>query len=178
MKNKKEENLENKKKNLEEVKEELDQAIEKKKRRKKIIIVMAIVIIAIIIGAVSAYDYFYGNKGYISADVTITSSSKLYSNSVPEDSEDVGEGALFILYIDGIKRDDFLAQYEVTEITINGEKVDLEKVTYRHLNKALSIRMYSDNYELEKGNVIVISIKEKSRGQIITKRLYHTTEVV
>lgn len=175
MKKKKEEN---KKKNLEEIEEELDETIKNKTRKKKIIIGIVIVIIAIIIGLVAAYDHIYGNKGYIRADVKISSSSKLYSNSEPEDPQDVGEGALFILYIDGIKRDDFLAEYEVTEININGEQVNLENVTYRHLNKALSIRMHSKNYKLEEGNVIIISIKEKNSGQIITKRLYHTTDVV
>ena len=125
-----------------------------------------------------AYSYFYGNKGYIRADVKVSSSSKLYSNSDPIDAEDVGEGALFILYIEGIKRDDFLAEYEVTEITINGEKVNLEEVTYRHLNNALSIRMHSENYNLEEGNTVIISVKEKSSGQILTRRLHHETEVV
>ena len=178
MKKKKEEEVENKKKTLEDVGEELDKAIKKKKRKKKVLIGIAVVIAILIIGALVAVDHFYGNKGYIRADVTISSSSKLYSNSEPENVEDVGEGALFILYIDGIKRDDFLAEYEVTEITINGEQVNLENVTYRHLNKALSIRMHSENYKLDEGNVIIISIKEKNSGHIITKRLYHTTEVV
>ena len=77
-----------------------------------------------------------------------------------------------------VKRDDFLAEYEVTEITINGEKVNLQGIVYRHLNKALSIRMHSENYNLEEGNVIMISVRDKNSGQIITKRLYHTTEVL
>jgi len=178
MKKKKEEKVENKKKTLEDVEVELDSAIKKKRRKKKVLMTIGIIVIAIIVGLIATYDHLYGNKGYIRADVKISSSSKLYQNSEPQNAEDIGEGALFILYIDGIKRDDFLAEYEVTEITINGEKVDLENVTYRHLNKALSIRIHSENYKIEEGNVVIISVKEKSTGQIITKRLYHTTEVI
>lgn len=174
MKNKKEE------KNLEKKLEDFDlqEVLEKKRKRKRIMIAVIIAIAVIIVALVVAYNYFYGNKGYIRADVKISSSSKLYSNSDPEDAEDVGKGALFILYIDGIKRDDFLAEYEVIEININGKKVDLQEVTYRHLNNALSIRIHSEDYDLEKGNTIVISVKEKNSGQILTRRLYHKTEVV
>ena len=178
MKKNKEEKVQNKKKTLDDIEVELDTAIKRKKRKKNGLMIVAIIIIAIIVGAIAAYDHLYGNKGYIRADIKISSSSKLYENSEPENEEDLGEGALFILYIDGIKRDDFLAEYEVTEITINEEKVNLENVTYRHLNKALSIRMHSENYKLEEGNVVIISLREKSSGQIITKRLYHTTEVI
>lgn len=178
MKKKKEEKIENKKKTLDDIEIELDKAVKKKKRKKKVLITIGIIIIAMIVGAIATYDHLYGNKGYIRADVKISSSSKLYESSEPQNEEDIGEGALFILYIDGIKRDDFLAEYEVTEISINGEKVDVENVTYRHLNKALSIRMHSENYNLEEGNVVIISIREKSSGQIITKRLYHNTEVI
>ena len=174
MKEKKEE------KKIEDRLEELDleKILEKKAKRKRIIIGVIITIAIIIFSAFVAYNHFYGNKGYIKADVKISSSSKLYSNSEPENTEDNVEGALFILYIEGIKRDDFLAQYEVKEITINGAKVDTEKLTYRHLNNALSIRMNSENYNLEEGNSIIISVKEKSTGQIITRRLYHKTEVL
>ena len=58
------------------------------------------------------------------------------------------------------------------------EELGLEEVTYRHLNNALSIRMHSSNYNLEEGNVIMISVREKSSGQILTRRLYHETEIV
>ena len=85
---------------------------------------------------------------------------------------------LFILFIEGIKRDDFLAEYEVVEYSINGEKINLEEITYRHLNNALSIRTHSENYNLEEGNIIIISVKEKESGQILTRRLYHNTEVI
>lgn len=174
MKNKKEE------KKLEKRLEELDleEVLEKKAKKKRRMLVLIITIAIIIFSAIVTLNHFYGNKGYIRADVKISSSSKLYSNSEPEDSEDIGEGALFILFIDGIKRDDFLAEYEVTELTINGEKVDLESLTYRHLNKALSIRVHNTNYNLEEGNVVVISVKEKESGQILTRRLYHKTEVL
>lgn len=173
-KNKKEE------KKIEERLEELDldKILEKKAKRKRLIIGLIITVVIIVFSALVTYNHFYGNKGYIKADVKISSSSKLYSNSEPESEEDVGEGALFILYIEGIKRDDFLAEYEVKEITINGEKIDIEKLTYRHLNNALSIRMNSENYNLEEGNSIIISVKEKHTGQIITRRLYHKTEVL
>lgn len=174
MKNKNEE------KNLEKRIEELDlgKVLEKKAKKKRLIFLVISVIVIIIFSALVTLNHFYGNKGYIRADVKISSSSKLYSNTEPEDIEDVGDGALFILFIDGIKRDDFLAEYEVTELTINGEQVDLEKLTYRHLNKALSIRVHSENYNLEEGNVIIISVKEKESGQILTRRLYHETEVL
>lgn len=156
----------------------LEKVLEKKRKKKRRIIGLIIFIAIIVIALVAAYDYFYGNKGYIRADVKIYSSSKLYSNSTPENSEDAGKGALFILYIDGIKRDEFLAKYEVMDITINGENVDLNQITYRHLNNALSIRVYSENYNLEKGNIVVISIKDKNSGQILTRRLHHKTELV
>lgn len=174
MKNKNEE------KNLEKRLEELDlgKVLEKKTKKKRLILGLIIAIIIIVFSALVTLNHFYGNKGYIRADVKISSSSKLYSNSEPEDIEDVGEGALFILFIDGIKRDDFLAEFEVIELTINGEKVETEKLTYRHLNKALSIRFHSENYNLEKGNAVVISVKEKESGQILTRRLYHETEVI
>lgn len=167
-------------KNLEEKLEELDleKILEKKAKKKRRLIFLIVIIIIITFSAFVTYNHFYGNKGYIKADIKVSSSSKLYSNSEPENSEDIGEGALFILYIDGIKRDDFLAEYEVQEITINGEKTDINKLIYRHLNNALSIRMYSENYNLEEGNSIIISVKEKNTGQIITRRLYHKTEVV
>lgn len=173
MKDKKEKKIEDR---LEEL--DLEKVLEKKRKRKRIILGVIITIAIIAFAAVVTLNHYYGNKGYIRADVKISSSSKLYSNSDPEDSEDVGEGALFILYIEGIKRDDFLAEYEVTEITINGEQVDLEEVTYRHLNNALSIRMHSGNYNLEEGNVIMVSVREKSSGQILKRRLYHETEIV
>lgn len=175
MKNKKEEN---KAKDMQKRLEELDlgEVLEKKANRKRIILIAMIALAVIVVAVIVTLNHFYGNKGYIRADVKIYSSSKLFSNTEPENAEDIGNGALFILYIDGIKRDDFLAEYEVTELTINGEKIDLEKVTYRHLNKALSIRFHSENYDLEKGNVVIISIKDKNSGQIITKRLYHHTE--
>ena len=174
MKNKKEENEIQKK--LEEL--DLGKVLEKKSKKKRLIVGLIITAIIIMFSALVTLNHFYGNKGYIRADVKISSSSKLYSNSEPEDIEDIGEGALFILFVDGIKRDDFLAEYEVTEITINGEQVDLEKVTYRHLNKALSIRVHSENYNLEDGNVVIISVKEKESGQILTRRLQHKTEVL
>ena len=174
MKNKKEEkNLENR---LDEL--ELDEVLEKKRKKKRIILGVIISLVIVVFAVLVTLNYYHGNKAYIRADVKIYSSSKLYSNSDPEDAQDVGEGALFILYIDGIKRDDFLAEYEVTEISINGEKVDLNEITYRHLNKALSIRIHSENYNLEKGNTIIISVKEKSSGQTLTRRLYHKTEVI
>lgn len=171
-------NKEEKKSKINQEDLDLEKVLEKKRKKKRIIIGIIIFILIIVVALVATYDYFYGNKGYIRADVKISSSSKLYSNSDPEDAEDVGEGALFILYIDGIKRDDFLAEYEVTEISINGENVDLDKVTYRHLNNALSIRIHSENYNLEKGNIVIISVKEKNSGQILTRRLYHETDVV
>lgn len=174
MKNKKEENEIQKR--LEEL--DLGKVLEKKSKKKRLILGLIITAIIIMFSALVTLNHFYGNKGYIRADVKISSSSKLYSNSEPEDIEDIGEGALFILFVDGIKRDDFLAEYEVTEITINGEQVDLEKVTYRHLNKALSIRVHSENYNLEDGNVVIISVKEKESGQILTRRLQHKTEVL
>lgn len=173
MKDKKEKKIQDR---LEEL--DLEEVLEKKRKKKRITYLLISVIVIIIFATVVALNYFYGNKGYIRADVKISSSSKLYSNSDPKDSEDVGEGALFILYIEGIKRDDFLAEFEVKEITINGEQVNLEEVTYRHLNNALSIRMHSSNYNLEEGNVIMISVREKSSGQILTRRLYHETEIV
>lgn len=173
MKDKKEKKIEER---LEEL--DLEKVLEKKRKRKRIIFSTIIVIGIIIFSAIVALNYFYGNKGYIRANVKISSSSKLYLNSDPEDVDDVGEGAVFILYIEGIKRDDFLAEYEVTELTINGEKIDLEKLTYRHLNNALSIRVHSKNYNLEDGNIIMISVKEKSSGQILNRRLYHETEVI
>lgn len=174
MKEKKEE------KKIEERLEELDleKILEKKAKKKRLLIGLIVTIVIIAFSAFVTYNHFYGNKGYIKADIKVSSSSKLYSNSEPENAEDIGEGALFILYIEGIKRDDFLAEYEVTEITINGEKTDIEILTYRHLNNALSIRMHSVNYNLEEGNSIIISLKEKSTGQIITRRLYHKTEVL
>ena len=173
MKEKKEKKIEDR---LEEL--DLEKVLEKKRKKKRIMLGVLIVIAIITFTAVVALNHFYGNKGYIRADVKISSSSKLYSNSDPENSEDVGEGALFILYIEGIKRDDFLAEYEVTEITINGEKINLDEVTYRHLNKALSIRMHSENYNLEEGNVIIVSVREKSSGQILKRRLFHETEIL
>ena len=174
MKNKKEENnLKNKQEQF-----NLEEVLEKKRKRKRVIFGVIIIIAIIIITLGIVYNHYYGNKGYIRADVKISSSSKLYSNSEPEDAEDIGEGALFILYIEGIKRDDFLAEFEVMEITINEEKVELDKITYRHLNNALSMRIHSENYNLENGNVIVISVKEKNSGQVLTRRLYHKTEVV
>ena len=127
-------------KNLEEKLEELDleKILEKRAKKKRRLIFLIVTIIIITFSAFVTYNHFYGNKGYIKADIKVSSSSKLYSNSEPENSEDIGEGALFILYIDGIKRDDFLAEYEVQEITINGEKTDINKLIYRHLNNALS----------------------------------------
>lgn len=160
------------------VDKDLEQAIKKKKRKKIIIISIIVAIVAILISLIFIYNYFYGNKGYIRGDVTITSSSKLYLNSDPDDIEDVGEGALFILYIEGIKRDNFLDEYEVTEISVNGNKIDLENVTYRHLNKALSIRFHNENYDLEKGNSIIIEIKQKNNDYTLTRRLYHKTEIL
>ena len=154
---------------------DLDEVLEKKRKRKRIILAITIVIAIALFTALVTYNHFYGNKGYIKADIKVSSSSKLYSNS---DVEDIEEGATFIFYIEGIKRDEFLAEYDVTEIIINGEKVDLEKITYRHLNNALSIRVNSKNYNLEKGNTVVISVKDKSTGQILTRRLHHKTEVV
>ena len=174
MKNKKEEKKQKKKEeefNLEEI-------LENKRKKKRLILGIVIASVIIAFAVFVTINYFYGNKAYIRADIKISSSSKLYSNSEPEDSEDIGEGALFILYIDGIKKSDFLEQYEVLEISINEQQVNLEQVTYRHLNNALSIRMHSENYKLEEGNVIIISVKEKSSGQILTRRLYHNTEVV
>lgn len=171
-------NKEEKKSKINQEDLDLEKVLEKKRKKKRIIIGIIIFILIIVVALVETYDYFYGNKGYIRADVKISSSSKLYSNSDPEDAEDVGEGALFILYIDGIKRDDFLAEYEVMGISINGENIDLDKVTYRHLNNALSIRIHSENYNLEEGNIVIISVKEKSSGQILTRRLYHETDVV
>jgi hypothetical protein len=174
MKNKKEENnLKNKQDQF-----NLEEVLEKKRKRKRVIFGVTIVIAIIIITLGIVYNHYYGNKGYIRADVKISSSSKLYSNSEPEDTEDIGEGALFILYVEGIKRDDFLAEFEVEELSINGEKVELNQITYRHLNNALSMRIHSQNYNLEKGNTIVISVKEKNSGQILTRRLYHETEVI
>ena len=119
MKKNKEEKKEPKK--LENRLEELDleEVLEKKRKRKRLILNLLIILAIAIVAGVVTLNHYYGNKGYIRADIKITSSSKLYSNSVPENPEDIGEGALFILYIDGIKRDDFLAEYEVKEITIN-----------------------------------------------------------
>lgn len=154
---------------------DLDEVLEKKRKRKRIILAITIVIAIALFTALVTYNHFYGNKGYIKADIKVSSSSKLYSNS---DVEDIEEGATFIFYIEGIKRDEFLAEYDVTEIIINGEKVDLEKITYRHLNNALSIRVNSKNYNLEKGNTVVISVKDKTTGQILTRRLHHKTEVI
>ena len=177
MKDKKEENKpKDVKKKLEEL--DISEVLEKKRKRQTWTLIIAITIAIISFTGLVVLNYFYGNKGYIRADVKISSSSKLYSKMQPQNEEDIGEGALFILFIDGIKRDDFLAEYEVTEIKINDENVDLEKVTYRHLNKALSIRMHSNNYNLEDGNIIVISIKDKNSGQILKRRLYHQTEVL
>ncbi len=177
MKNKKEKKEENPINKLENL--DLGKILEKKRKRKRIIFGI-VCVIAIIIGvAVMTYRHFYGNEKHLRADITISSSSKLYSNSEPENVEDIGEGALFILYIEGIKRDDFLAQYEVMEISINDEIIDLNTVTYRHLNNALSIRMHSTNYTSDgKGNVVEISVKEKKNNQKITKRLYNITEVI
>lgn len=154
---------------------DLDEVLEKKRKRKRITLAITIISVVLLFTFIVLYTYFYGNKGYIRADVKVSSSSKLYSNS---DEEDIGEGALFIFYIEGIKRDDFLAEYDVTEIIINGEIIDLEKITYRHLNNALSIRVNSENYNLEKGNTVVISVKDKTTGQILTRRLHHKTEVI
>ena len=177
MKNKKEEN---KKIDVQKRLEELDlgEVLEKKANKKRLILIATSILAIIVVAALVTLTHFYGNKAYIRADVKIYSSSKLYSNTEPEDIEDVGNGALFILFIDGIKRDDFLAEYEVTELTINGTNIDLENVTYRHLNNALSIRFHNENYNLEEGNVVIISVKDKNSGQIITKRLYHKTEVL
>ncbi len=157
---------------------DLEKVLEKKRKKKRVRLGVIIITLIIVMSLIATYNYFYGNESYIRADVKISSSSKLYSNSDPDNAEDLGEGALFILYIDGIKRDDFLAEYEVTKISINGEDVDLQKVTYRHLNNALSIRMHSESYNLEKGNIIIISVKEKDSGHILTRRLYHKTEVI
>lgn len=174
MKNKKEE----KKLKKEQEKFDIGEILENKRKKKRITLGIVISLVIIIFAALVTLNHFYGNKAYIRADIKISSSSKLYSNSEPEDSRDIGEGALFILYVDGIKRSDFLEQYEVLEISINEQKVNLEQITYRHLNNALSIRMHSENYNLEEGNVVVISVKEKNSGQILTRRLYHKTEVV
>jgi len=174
MKNKKD------KKDLEKKAEDLnlEEVLEKKRKRRRIITIVLVIITLVIMTLGMTYVHFYGNYKYIRADIKISSSSKLYSNSDPADTEDVGEGALFIILLEGIKRDDFLEQYEVLDITVNGEKIDLEKVIYRHLNNALSIRMHTKNYYVDDGNVVIISVKEKSKGHIITKRLYNTTEVV
>ena len=177
MKDKREKKVDN---NLEKKLEELDleKVLEKKRKRKRLIIALVVILAILSVVGVMAYRNYRGNRKHIRADVIISSSSKLYSNSEPKNIEDVGEGALFILYIEGIKRDDFLAEYEVLEISINEEKIDINNITYRHLNNALSIRMHSENYNLEEGNVVVISLKEKDTGNTITERLYHTTEVI
>ena len=156
----------------------LGEVLEKKRKKKRLILTILIILAILAITGIMTYRNYNGNRKHIRADVTISSSSKLYSNSEPKNQEDVGNGALFILYIEGIKRDDFLAEYEVLEITINDQKVDLANITYRHLNNALSIRMHSENYSLEDRNVVVISLKEKNSGNTITKRLYHNTEVI
>ena len=177
MKDKEEKKVDNKlEKKLEDL--DLEKVLEKKRKRKRLILAILIILAILAVVGVMTYRYYRGNEKHIRADVIISSSSKLYSNSEPVNLEDVGEGALFILYIKGIKRDDFLAEYEVLEISINQEKVDTNNVTYRHLNNALSIRMHSENYNLEDGNVVIISLKEKNSGNTITKRLYHTTEVI
>lgn len=180
MKKNKENKKENEKKDIQKNLDELDleKVLDKKRKKKRIVCGIITIIVIIVVAALVVLNYFYGNKAYLRGDVKIYSSSKVYLNSEPEDSENVGEGALFILYIDGIKRDKFLAEYEVNEININNEIINLENITYRHLNNALSIRLHSENYNLEKGNVVIISIKEKSSGLIMTKRLYHTTEVL
>jgi len=177
MKNKKEKKEEkNLNKKLDDL--NLEEILEKKRKRKRIILGVVIIIAIIIATLVMTYRHFYGNEKHLRADITISSSSKLYSNSEPENTDDIGEGALFILYIDGIKKDDFLDEYEVLDISVNEEKIDLTTITYRHLNKALSIRMHTENYRLDEGNVVTISVRDRKSGQTITKRLYHTTEVV
>ena len=174
MKNKKEENnLNNRLNEL-----DLDKVLEKKQKRRRRVLALVVILAIAVFAVIVTIGYYYGNKAYLRADVKIYSSSKLYSNSEPKDEEDIGEGALFILLVEGIKRDDFLSEYEVTEISINGENVDLGKVTYRHLNNALSIRMHSEKYDLENGNVVIISVKDKNSGQILTRRLFHNTEVL
>ncbi len=158
--------------------EGVEERVKKRNIKKAIIITSAIFILAVLIVAIFTIHHFFGNNKYITADVKISSSSKLYQNSDPEDIEDVGEGALFIIRVAGIKRDDFLEKYEVMEIDINGEKVNLDDAIYKHLNKAFSIKVHSKNYNLEKGNSILISIKEKQSGNILRKRLYHKTDIV
>jgi len=171
--NKEEKKLENRLDDL-----NLEEVLEKKRKKKRIAFIALIAICIIAFASIMTFRYFYGNNKHLAGDIKITSSSKLYSETQPTDIEDIGDGALFIIFIDGIKKNDFLAQYEVLEISINDEKVNLEEVTYRHLNNSLSIRLHSENYTLEKGNTVKISIRQKESGRIINKRLYHTTEVL
>ena len=166
--------------NLEKKLEQLDlgKVLEKKRKRKRLMLILSVIVAILVVIGIMAFRNYRGNRKHIRADVIISSSSKLYLNSEPKSAEDSGEGALFILYIEGIKRDNFLAEYEVLEISINQEKIDINNITYRHLNNALSIRMHSENYNLDDGNVVIISLKEKKTGNTITERLYHTTEVI
>ena len=149
------------KKKIEDRLDELDlgKVLEKKWKKKRILVGAIITVAIIVFAALVTLNHFYGNKGYIRADVKVSSSSKLYSNSKPENVEDIGEGALFILYVEGIKRDDFLAEYEVTEITINGEKTDIDKLTYRVKSKNGA----------EKTNQHYSNLFEKRRNFIFTK---------
>ena len=157
---------------------DLEKVLDKKHKRRRRILILTSILVMVVCAVLGILGYYYGNKAYLRADVKIYSSSKIYSDSEPKSEEDIGEGALFILLVEGIKRDDFLSEYEVLEISINGENIDLSKVTYRHLNNALSMRMHSEKYDLEKGNVIIVSVKDKNSGQILTKRLFHKTEVL
>ena len=166
----------NPQKRLEEL--DLSKVLEKKRKRKRLMLILTVIAAILVVAGIMAFRNYRGNRKHIRADVIISSSSKLYSNSEPKNPEDVGQGALFILYIEGIKRDDFLAEYEVLEISINEEEIDTNNITYRHLNNALSIRMHSENYNLDDGNIVIIKLKEKKTGNTITERLYHTTEVV
>jgi len=176
MKEKKEEKY-NLGKKPEDLNLDLDEVLEKKRKRKRLIIAILIIIASIATLGIMTYRHYRGNNKHLTAEIEVTSSSILYSETQPEDIEDVGEGALFIIKLSGIKREDFLAEYEVQEISINEEIIDLSKVTYRHLNNALSIRMHTEKYLLEKGNSVILKVKQKSSGQIFTERLYNTTEV-
>ena len=147
-------------------------------KKKKIMKRILYILIFIIIILIATYNYFYGKTKYISGGIKITSTCTLEqtANEGEQTNQEEPKKALFTLLLKGITRDEFLQKYDVLEISVNGENVNLENAEYIHLNKALSIRVHSENYK--EGNIIEMTLKDKSKLQEIKKRLYNTTEIV
>ncbi len=146
-----------------------------KKTKNKLKYIIIILIVVVLIGIVF-FIVWNDRKNdktqeLTSFDITVIS----YLDLMPTGSKnDNSQEAYFKFTLVGIEKDEFIDEYEIESINLNGSTINNEDIIYDHDD--YGFRFYSSNYK--NNNVINLIMKNKKTNIEYSKRLKVSTETV